>query len=118
MKLNKLGFLSLLTLLGVMGITTHRPLLGFFGFAYYFRYFFVTPDEMFRLNVRKAASIGFFAGIWATGLAIAVHLLFPTLLSSNMTLASCYVVSVSCFTISLAIFEIKEQWGVDYGDDH
>ncbi len=37
--------------------------LGFFGFAYYFRYFFVTPDEMFQQNVRKAASIGFFSGV-------------------------------------------------------
>ena len=111
MKLNKLGFLSLLALLGIMGITTHRPLLGFFGFAYYIRYFFVTPDEMFLLNVRRAASIGFFAGVWATGLALAVHLLFPTFLPSNMALASCYVVSTFCFTIALMIFEIKEQRG-------
>ncbi|WP_342759013.1 DUF3796 domain-containing protein [Kineothrix sedimenti] len=110
MKFNKLGFLSILALLGFLGFTVHRPLLGFFGFAYYLRYFFVTPDEMFRHNVRKAASIGFFSGVWATGLSIAVYLLFPPFLSSNMVLASCYVVSVFCFTIALLVLEMKEQW--------
>ena len=110
MKLNKLGFLSLLALLGFLGFSVHRPLLGFFGFAYYLRYFFVTPDELFQQNVRKAASLGFFSGISATTLAIPIHLLFPTLIPSNFVLASCYVVSTFCFTLSLLFIEIKESW--------
>ncbi len=32
------------------------------------------------------------------------------ILSSNMVLASCYVVSVFCFTIALLVLEMKEQW--------
>jgi hypothetical protein len=112
MKLNKLGFLSFLTIVGIIAMfTEHKPLMGFFGFAYYIRYFFVTPDELFLQNVKNAASIGFFSGIIATGIAICVHILSPDFLSSNMTLASCYVVSVFCFTISLVILEIKEQRG-------
>lgn len=109
MKLNKLGFLSFLALLGLLGFITHKPLYGFLGFAYYFRYFFVTPDELFQANVRKAVSIGFFSGILATGLAIAIYQLFPGLLSTNIVLASCYVISLFCFTIALLIIEIKEQ---------
>ncbi len=110
MKANKLGFLSVLALLGILGIATeHKPFLGFFGFAYYIRYFFVTPDEMFQQNVRRAASFGFFSGVGATGLALAVRILFPEFLTSNMALASCYVVSMFCFTIALTALEIKEQ---------
>ena len=112
MKLNKLGFFSALTLLGFFGIfTEHTPMLGFFGFAYYIQYFFVTPDEMFRHNVRTAASIGFFTGIFATGIAITVRLIAPEIISSNMALATCYVVSMFLFTIALAILELKERWG-------
>lgn len=109
MKLNKLGFLSILALLGILGFSIHPSFLGFFGFAYYLRYFFVTPDELFQQNVNKAASIGFFSGVWATGISIVIHLLFPDFLSANMSLASCYVVSLLCFTIVLLIMEIKEQ---------
>ncbi len=111
MKLNKLGFLSILALIGIFGIATeHKPFLGFFGYAYYIRYFFVTPDEMFQQNVRSAASVGFFSGVGATGLAFTVRLLFPYLLTSNLALASCYVVSLFCFTIALLVLETKEQW--------
>lgn len=111
MRINKLGFLSLLALLGILGIIVDRPLSGFFGFAYYVRYFFVRPDKMFQQNVRKAASIGFFSGVAATGFAIAVHFLSPALFGSNAALAACYVVSIFSFTIALAVLEIKEQWG-------
>ncbi len=112
MKVNKLGFLSLLALLGILGmVTEHKPFLGFLGFAYYIRYFFVTPDEMFQQNIRRAASTGFFSGVGATGLAVAIRILFPELITSNMALASCYVISVFCFTIMLVVLEIKEQRG-------
>lgn len=112
MKINKLGLLSALTFLGFIGmLTEHKPLMSFFVFAYYIRYFFVTPDEMFQQNVRNAASIGFFSGVGATGIAIAVYLLIPGFLSSNMALAACYVVSMFCFTIALAIHEFKELRG-------
>ncbi len=112
MKVNKLAFLSILTLLGILGMATeHKSLLGFFGFAYYIRYFFVIPDEMFQQNVRRAASIGFFSGVWSTGIAVAIRFLFPAVLASNVALAACYVVSMFCFTIVLLVLEIKEQQG-------
>lgn len=112
MKLNKLAFMSLLALLGFLGINEqHGPMLGFFGFASYIRYFFVNPDELFRQNVRKAASIGFFSGVSITSLALAVHIIFPEFLTGSIVLVSSFVVSVVCFTIALLVFEIKEQQG-------
>lgn len=110
MKLNQLGFLSLLALLGFLGLATeNRGLLGFFGFAVYLRYFFVKPDELFMQNVRSAASIGFFSGVAATGFTVALRTLTPDLLSRDLALASCFVVSVICFSIALVVFEYREQ---------
>jgi hypothetical protein len=110
MKLNKLGFLSLLALLGFLGLTSeNRALLGFFGFACYIRYFFVTPDELFMQNVRSAASIGFFSGVAATGLAVALRTLMPAAFSGRLVLSACFVISVICFSIALVVFEYREQ---------
>jgi hypothetical protein len=113
MKLNKLGLLSLLALIGVLGLIFDRPLYGFFGFAGYARYFFVTPDEMFQQYVKSSASIGFFSGMVVLGVVIALHTFFPTLITSNIALASCMVISIFSFTIALLVYEIKEQRGAD-----
>ncbi len=52
-KINYLGFLSLLTLIAVLGWQTeNKGLYGLFGFAYYIRYFWVVPDEFFQFNVQ------------------------------------------------------------------
>lgn len=109
MKKNWLGLLSVLSLLGLWGFTKeHNGLLGFLGFAYYFRYFFVTPDEMFIKYVQRAASAGFFSGIIATAFMILLRILFPAYIQSKMVLVSCYFVSIIVFNIVLSIFEFKE----------
>jgi len=71
----------------------------------------VVPDEMFTQNVRKAASVGFFSGTGVTTIAVALHTLLPSIIASNIALASSYVVSVFCFTITLAVLELKEMRG-------
>ncbi|HWQ78501.1 MAG TPA: DUF3796 domain-containing protein [Anaerovoracaceae bacterium] len=110
MKLNKLGLLSLLALIGILGLTSeNKALLGFFGFACYFRYFFVTPDEMFLQNVRKAASLGFFSGVAATGIATVLFTLFPSVFLGILVLAACFVISVIFFSIALVVLEYREQ---------
>lgn len=112
MKLNPLGFMSLLALPGILGLTTDtKAMLSFFGFAYYIRYFFVIPDEMFMQNVRRAASIGFFSGVAATSFAVVLRILFPSLITGNAALAACYIVSVLCFTIVLMVLESREMRG-------
>ncbi len=113
MKFNKLGLLSLLALVGVLGLIMDRPFFGFFGFTYYIRYFFVTPDEMFLQNIKNAASIGFFSGIAVLGIAITLHTLFPLLISGSFVLASYVIASIICFTFALLVYEIKEQRGVE-----
>ena len=108
-SINKLGFLALLALLGFFGFFTSVRMLGFFGFAYYIRYFFVVPDELFEQNVQTAATCGFFSGIAVTAVLTAARFLFPALLSSNIVLASCFVVSIVVFTLTLGFLEGRER---------
>ena len=108
--INKLGFVSLLALLGIGGIITEsKGMLSFFCYIVYIRYFFVVPYELFLKNVSKAASIGFFGGIFATGIAVAIHMIIPQFLSSNLVLGSCFIAGTVCFTVMLLILEIREQ---------
>ena len=61
-KINYLGMLSLLSLIAILGWKTgNTGLYGFFGFAYYIRYFWIIPDELFQQNVQKSATFAFFA---------------------------------------------------------
>ena len=114
-KINYLGFLSLLALIAILGlITDNNGLYGFFGFAYYLRYFWVIPDEFFQLNVQKAATFAFmsemislvpfmFACTYIYGAAKAV----PTAFGLS------FAVTIFVFTIALIILEWKERKGAE-----
>lgn len=114
-KINYLGFLSLLALIAVLGWRTgNEGLYGFFGFAYYFRYFWVIPDEFFRLNVQKAATFAFmsemillvpfmFVCTFAYGAAKAVPVSF----------ALSFAVTILAFTIALIFSEWRERKGAE-----
>ena len=64
-KLNPVGFLSCISIIALMGfITNNRGWFGFLGFLYYFRYFWIIPDESFRNNIKKSATVAFFGGLF------------------------------------------------------
>ena len=107
-KINYLGFLSLLALIAILGlITDNNGLYGFFGFAYYLRYFWVIPDEFFQLNVQKAATFALvpfmFVCTYIYGAAKAV----PTAFGSS------FAVTIFVFTITLIVLEWKERKGAE-----
>ena len=61
---NKLGFLGLLGLFGAVGFFTgSKVYFTLFAFLYFFRYFFVIPDELFKMNIQKSATPAFFTGM-------------------------------------------------------
>jgi len=61
---NKLGYFGFMGLIGLLGLITDNPgFYGFFGFFAYFGFFNVIPDELFKLNVQKAATPAFFVGL-------------------------------------------------------
>lgn len=113
-KINYLGFLSLLALIPLMGLGSgNSGLLGFLGFAYYLRYFFVLPDEGFRQNFQRAATLGFMsqllslvplmgAGIWLWGVQQAIPAAFGL----------SFAVAILVFSIALQLLEWREQRGM------
>jgi hypothetical protein len=112
-KLNKLALISLLGLMGILGLVTeNKGFLGFFGYLYYLRYFTVIPDELFKDNVRKSGSFGFFTGMAVSAVTISYFVLSGNIVTAYIGFASGFVASMLAFTISLSYFEFKEQSGL------
>ncbi|MCQ2560001.1 MAG: DUF3796 domain-containing protein [Clostridia bacterium] len=114
-KINYLGFLSLLSLIGLLGWTTgHEGFYGYFGFLCYVRYFWVIPDELFWLNVRKAATIAFL-GEMIFLVPLMYFYVFSHEVSEAIQLAfgSSFIVAVVIFTLLLVGLEWKERNDAD-----
>ena len=57
---NYLGLLALPALSALLYFPTgNTDFIGFLGFAYFIRYFWVNPDELFLLTLRRAATGAF-----------------------------------------------------------
>ncbi len=96
---NKLGFISLLALFGLLGIfTENKACLGFWTFLYYTRYFYVKPDKVFYDHVLKSAACGFAAGIALSFLAVILEALFGTVSFLIYGMGAGMVISVLVFT--------------------
>ncbi len=112
MYFNKLGLFSLLALLGVLGLATeNKGVLGFFGFAFYLGYFWVLPDELFRQNVRKAATAAFFFQMLSL-LPICLGAVLLGLKGSRIAgvaFASSFAVGVILFSLYLTWMEWQEK---------
>ncbi|MHB1483705.1 MAG: DUF3796 domain-containing protein [Saccharofermentanales bacterium] len=106
---NKLGFIGLIGFLGFSGILTdNRYLLAFFGFFVFFRYFFVKPDELFALNVQKAAVPAFFTGVAIQTLTIAIISFTKDKNQLIFGLTLSFSISVFIFILKLVIAEFNE----------
>ena len=86
---------------------------GFLGFAYYLRYLRVQPDELFWLNVRKAAFAAWFAEI------ITLPLLFAGLALCGMgeralrtAMGLSFAAAILAFTIVNLVLEYREAGGI------
>lgn len=110
---NRLGYLGFLGLIGLIGLTGNVYFFGFFGFFVYFRYFKVVPDELFKENVRKAATPSFFVSITVSALVSG----YISLIKSNsfqdiaLGLAINFALPVFVFTAILVYLEIREVGG-------
>ena len=114
-KINYLGLLSLLALIAVLGWRTgNRGLYGFFGFAYYLRYFWVFPDEFFRLNVQRAATAAFMTEMLSlVPLLFACTYLFGGRKGVPPAFGLSFAAGVFLFTAMLLFLEWKEQRGAE-----
>ncbi len=112
-KINYLGFLSLLALISVLGwYTQNTGLYGFFGFAYYVRYFWIKPDEFFLLNVQKAATFAFMTEmIFLVPFMFACTYIYGARKAVPAAFGLSFSTAVFAFTAALIILEWKERKG-------
>ena len=109
-RMNYLGLLSLLAVIAVLA----GPVYGFFGFAYYLRYFWVFPDEFFRLNVQKAATAAFMAEMLSLiPFIFACTYLIGRVKGVAAAFALSFAASVLVFTFMLIFLEWKERRGAE-----
>lgn len=107
---NKLGFLGFLGLLGFLGFfTENKTYIFFFTFLIYFRYFKVIPDELFKENVRRAATPAFFTGVAIFVITSGLTAFSISTLYYVTGLVIGFAVSFMVFTIIMASLEIKER---------
>lgn len=114
-RINYLGFLSLLALIAILGWRTeNKDLYGFFGFAYYFRYFWVIPDEFFRLNVQKAATFAFMSEmILLVPFMFVCTFIYGASEAVPVAFALSFAVTVLAFTTALVFLEWRERKGAE-----
>lgn len=105
----------MLALIAILGwLTENKGLYGFFGFAYYFRYFRVIPDEFFRLNVQKAATFAFMLEmIMLVPFMFVYTSIYGTAKAVPISFALSFAVTVLAFTIALIFLEWKERKGAE-----
>ncbi len=112
-KINYLGFLSLLALIAILGFTTgNTGLFGFFGFVYYIRYFWIIPDEFFRLNVQKSATFAFMSEMISLVpfMFVCSHI-YSTDKAIPTAFGLSFAVAILAFTAALVVLELKERKG-------
>lgn len=112
-KINYLGFLSVLALIAILGWTTgNTGLYGFFGFAYYFRYFWVMPDEFFQQNVQKSATFAFMMEMVSLVpfMFLCSHL-YGITKAVPTAFGLSFAVTIFAFTAMLIILELRERKG-------
>ena len=106
---NKLGYVGFLGLLGVLGFfTDNRSYLAFFGFLYFFRYFGVIPDELFKENVRRAASPSFFISMAIYAVTVALTAFHAGTMIFVAGLVAGFVIPICVFIVLLVVFEYRE----------
>lgn len=112
-QVNYLGFLSLLALISILGWRTgNTGLYVFFGFAYYFRYFWVSPDEFFRLNVQKAATFAFLSEmISLVPFLFVCSFLYGGARAVPAAFGLSFAAAIFAFTAALMVLEWKERKG-------
>ena len=122
-RVNKLGFLSLFSLVGLFGfLGGYKELYYFWGFIVFVQYFQIKPDEMFVEHVKNSACIGFFSGIGVTAVLVAVMsvlsliekfaLIKVQFLTSTLAFSIGFMASLLAFVIAMQVFEERERKGL------
>lgn len=109
---NILGYMGLLGFLGILGIVTdNKYFLGFFGYFVFLRYFFVRPDELFWLNVHRAATPAFFTAVGIQVLTLAITAFTKNITQVVVGFSLSFSISTAIFILVLVVYEYRESRG-------
>lgn len=108
---NPLALLSLLALLALLApVCRNTGMYGFLGFLVYLPYWRVLPDELFLLNLRRAATAAFLAQTLLLVAALPVCVL-GLRQSVGAAFGVCFAAGVIWFSLHLSWLEWKEKRG-------
>lgn len=112
-RINYLGLLSLLALVAILGYTSgNHGLYGFLGFAYYIRYFWVIPDELFLLNLQRASTLALLAELLSLVPFLFGSYLLDLASPLPLSFGLSFAVAILVFTVALNVLEWKESRGL------
>lgn len=107
-RINCLGFLWLLGLIGILWLFVDNPwFYGFFGFFWFFGFLNHEKDERFKENIFKAWFVAFiFALVWVSFMVLAIWLNLDLFILASIV-ATTFVIILFAFLLSFYYFEKK-----------
>ena len=112
---NPMGLLALPALAALLYFPTgNRDFIGFMGFFYFIRYFWVNPDELFLLTLRRAATWAFIleVGLFPL-LMLGRYLLAPAANPIPFALGLSFAAALIFFCLYHTWLEVKEMRGLE-----
>ena len=112
---NYMGLLALPVLAALLYFPTgNTDFIGFLGFAYFIRYFWVNPDELFLLTLRRAATGAFILEVALFPLLMLVrYLTAPAANPIPFALGLSFAASIIFFCLYHTWLEWKEMRGLE-----
>ena len=112
---NYLGLLALPALAALLYFPSgNTDFIGFLGFAYFIRYFWVNPDELFLLTLRRAATGAFILDVALFPLLMLVrYLTAPAANPIPFALGLSFAVSIIVFCLYHTWLEWREMRGLE-----
>ena len=112
---NPMGLLALPALASVLYWPTgESAFLGFLGFLVFLRYFWVIPDELFLLTLRRAATAAFLLECILIGPALLlIYCLSPQTSPMPQALGASFACSLIFFSLYHTFLEWREMRGME-----
>ncbi|MCC0639397.1 MULTISPECIES: DUF3796 domain-containing protein [unclassified Clostridioides] len=114
-ELNKLGFLGFLGFLGLIGILYNGEIhtISFCAFFVFFRYFNIMPDELFKENLRKAATPAFFLTLTSLSASMVISIISDKTSNIENGLGISFSIAMISFIGIFAYLQHKEGKGLE-----
>ena len=114
-KFNPMGLVALPALATLLYFPTgNTDFIGFLGFLYFIRYFWVQPDELFLLTLRRAATWAFILEVALFPILMLIrYLQAPMVNPIPFSLGISFAVAMIFFCLYHTWLELKEMRGLE-----